>query len=306
MLKKIKRAISEPTLLIGYLQRKDLFNWMTDKQYIKFSYLVAMNEKLDLSSPRTFNQKLQWLKLNNQSEEYSKVVDKYEVRDYIAAEIGQEYLIPLLGVWDKAEDIDYTTLPNEFVLKCTHNSGGVIVCRDKSGLDIEATNRKLNRLLKRRYYLYGREYPYKKVKPRIICEKYMDDGVGDLPNDYKILCFNGVPQNIMICSDRKNGHANYYFFDFEWNFLPYNKVDKDLPADFTFPKPNGLEEMYQLSEKLSKPYVVSRIDFYEINGKVYFGEITLFPASGLDRDITRETDELFGSRINLPSVNEPK
>lgn len=300
MIEKIKKVIKNPELLIGRAQMKGFFNWMNDETYIKFMFRVMMKEKLDLNSPKSFNQKLQWLKLNYVHPEYSNVVDKYKVRDYIAETIGEEYLIPLLGVWDSAEEIEYDNLPNSFVLKCNHNSGGVIVCRDKEKFDKNAAKKSLSRLLRKKYYLHGREYPYKGIKPRIICEQFMDDGTGSLPSDYKILCFNGIPQNIMVCCDRKNAHANYYFFDFDWNFLPLNKVDVNLPKDFTLPKPNKLKQMRELAEILSKPYIVSRIDFYEIQGRLYFGEITLFPASGLDRDISYETDMLFGRDIILP------
>jgi len=303
MIKKIKKLITNPELIIVRAEMKGFFNWMNDETYIKFMYRVMMKEKLDLNNPKSFNQKLQWLKLNYVHPEYSNVVDKYEVREYISKTIGEEYLIPLLGVWDSAEEIEYDNLPDKFVLKCNHNSGGVIVCRDKEKFNKKNSTKLLTRLLKKNYYLHGREYPYKDIKPRVICEKFMDDGTGQLPKDYKILCFNGVPQNIMVCCDRHNGHANYYHFDFDWNFIPLNKVDINLPKDFTLPRPEKLEEMKELAEILSKPYIVSRIDFYEIQGKLYFGEITLFPSSGLDRDILHETDMLFGNDIILPICN---
>lgn len=300
MIEKIKKVIRNPELIVGRAQMKGLFNWMNDETYIKFMFKVMMKSKLNLNNPQSFNEKLQWLKLNHIHTEYSNVVDKYKVREYIASTIGEEYLIPLVGVWDSAEDIEYDKLPDSFVLKCNHNSGGVIVCRDKTNLDKKAATKLLMRLLKRKYYLHGREYPYKHINPKVICEQFMDDGTGALPNDYKILCFNGVPQNVMVCCGRHNNHADYYFFDFDWNFIPLNKVDVNLPKDFTLPRPEKLKEMKELAEILSKPYIVSRIDFYEIQNKLYFGEITLFPASGLDRDISYETDIMFGKKIILP------
>lgn len=300
MIENIKKAIKNPDKVIGRMNMRGWFDWMSDETFLKFLFRVNLGYSLDLKNPKTFNQKMQWLKLNNLHPEYSRVVDKYEVRSYIKEILGEDYLIPLLGVWDNADDIDFSKLPKQFVLKCTHNSGGVIVCRDKDQLDKKQAIDKLNRLLKKKYYMQGREYPYKSVKPRIVCEKFMDDGSGDLPKDYKFLCFNGEPQNVMLCSDRKNGHADYFFFDREWKFLPYNKVDAERPADFTLPKPTRIDEMWEIAKRLAGPYVVSRIDFYEIKGKVYFGEITLFPAGGMDRDITREVDDLWGTQIVLP------
>ncbi|MGI6501367.1 MAG: ATP-grasp fold amidoligase family protein [Anaerostipes sp.] len=300
MLDKIKKVVQHPEKIIGRMNMLGMFNWMDDNTYLKFLFRVNLKYRLNLKEPKTFNEKMQWLKLNNVHPEYSKVVDKYEVRNYVKELIGEQHLIPLLGVWDSPFDIDFDKLPNEFVLKCTHNSGGVIVCKNKSEFDEKKAIKQLNHLLKKKYYKQGREYPYKTVKPRVICEKFMDDGIGNLPNDYKIMCFNGKPQNIMVCSGRKNGHADYYFFNKEWNFLPYNKVDINLPSDFTLPKPRQLEKMWMLAEEISTQYIVSRIDFYEIKGKLYFGEITLFPASGMDKDITKETDIEWGKKIRLP------
>lgn len=287
-------------LIIGRMNMYGWFNWMDDVSFLKMMFKINLGYSLDLENPQTFNQKLQWLKLNHIHPEYSTVVDKYEVREYIKKTIGDKYLIPLFGVWDSASEIDFKNLPKQFVLKCTHNSGGVIVCKDKDRLDQRATIRHFQKMLKKKYYMLSREYPYENIKPRIICEQYLDDGTDGLPNDYKIICFNGKPQNIMVCTGRKNGRANYYFFDKDWNFLPYNKIDFDKPNDFTLPKPNNIDEMWELAEILAEPYVVSRIDFYVIRGKTYFGEITLFPAGGMDHDITKEVDEMWGKKIILP------
>ncbi len=299
MLNKIKKVINQPDLVIGRMNMHGWFNWMNDKSYLKFMFKVKLGYKLDLENPQTFNEKMQWLKLNNIHPEYSKLVDKYEVREYIKNKLGEEYLIPLIGVWESPEEIDFSKLPMQFVLKCTHNSGGVIVCKDKTKFDEKAAIKKLKRLLKKEYYMLGREYPYKNVKPRIVCEKYMDDGSGGLPADYKIICFNGTPQNIMVCNNRRSGHADYYFFDRDWKFLPYNKVDINRSKDFTLPKPKCIDEMWNIAEKLAEPYIISRIDLYEINGKVYFGEITFFPSSGMDTDITKEIDILWGKSVNI-------
>ena len=300
---KLVKLIKNPSIIITRMNMKGLFNWMSDKAHISFLYLCYMHRKLDLKNPKSFNEKVQWLKLNCKNDELMNMVDKYNVREYISRQLGEEYLVPILGVWKSPNEIEFDKLPDKFVLKCTHDSGGVVICQDKKNFDTDKAKKKLTKALKRNYFYNTREYPYKNIQPRIIAEKFMDDGEGNVPNDYKILCFNGIPQNIMICTGRKNGHADYYFFDFEWNFLPYNKVDKLLPSNFSMPKPINLDKMYEFAKKLSKEYILSRIDFYEIQGHLYFGEITFFPASGYDRDITRETDLFFGKKIKLPIEN---
>ena len=302
MLKKMIRAAREPKRIINHMAYKGFFDKLSDEKYIKLMFTTKLVYYPNLKQPSTYNEKIQWLKLNDRKEEYINLVDKYEVREYIKNLIGEEYLIPLIGVWESVDEIPFDKLPKQFVLKGTHNSGGVIVCSDKERLDIEKTKQSLYKTLKRNYYYQGREWPYKFIKPRIICEKYMGESDGRVPEDYKIICFNGEPQNIMVCTGRETGNVKYYFFDFDWNFLPYNRVDVNTPKDFTLPKPKNLEKMKELAEILSKPYDLSRIDLYEIEGKIYFGEVTLYPASGIDIDITKEIDKQWGSKINLKEL----
>lgn len=255
-----------------------------------------MGKKLDLKNPQTFNEKLQWLKLYDRNPEYTKMVDKYEVRKYIADKIGEEYLIPLLGVWDKFDDIDFSTLPDQFVLKCTHDSGGLVICKDKSKLDIEAARKKINKCLKRNFYKLTREWPYKNVKPRIIAEKLMVDESGTELKDYKIFCFNGDPKAMFIATDRPHD-TRFDFFDTEFNHLPFTNGHPNATKEIKRPK--GLEEMVQLAEKLSQGMKQVRIDFYDINGKVYFGEITFFHWSGMVPFEPEEWDYKFGEWINI-------
>lgn len=302
MINRMIRIIKEPSRIINHMAYKGFFDNFSDEKYIKLMFKTRLGYQPNLKQPKTYNEKIQWLKLNDRKDEYIKIVDKFEVREYIKNLIGEEYLIPLIGIWESVESIPIDELPNQFVLKGTHNSGGVIVCSNKEVLDWRKSKAKLYKVMKRNYYYQGREWPYKYIKPRIICEKYMGDINGKVPDDYKIICFNGKPQNIMVCTGRETGDVRYYFFDFDWNFLPYNKVDINTPKDFTLPKPKNLNKMKELAEILSKPYDLSRIDLYEIEGKIYFGEITLYPASGMDTDITREIDESWGNIIEINNM----
>ena len=276
--------------------------FLPDKTYIKLYYRLNVKRKLNLKNPKTFNEKLQWLKFNDRDPFYAVVVDKYKVREYIKETIGEKYLIPLIGDWDCFDDIDFEKLPNKFVLKCNHDSGGLVICTDKNKLDIKKAKKVISKSLKCKFYYVGREWQYKNIKPRIICEEFI--GENDIPpSDYKISCFNGKPDNIMVCYGRETGETQYYFFDLNWNLLRYNGWGKKAPSNFSLPKPEGLEEMIQLAEKLSKPYYYARIDLYNVNGKIYFGEITLCPNSGFDGKLLKETDELFGSKLKLPTID---
>ena len=251
-----------------------------------------MKKKLNLDNPITYNEKLQWLKLYDRNPQYTKMVDKYEVKNYVKEVIGEEYIIPTLGVWEKFEDIDFDKLPNQFVLKCTHDSGGLVICKDKSKLDIEEVSKKINHCLKRNYYLNTREWPYKNVKPRIIAEKYMIDNSSNELKDYKFFCFDGEP----IVTDRGiDTRSDFYDMNFEHLNIRtgHHNSEKEIKC------PNGFEIMKELSRKLSKGLPQSRIDFYDINGRVYFGEITFFHWSGLTPFEPEEWDYTFGSWIKL-------
>ena len=402
-----------------------------------------MGYPLSLQDPKTFNEKLQWLKIYNRNPEYTIMVDKYAVKKYISEKIGTEYIIPTLGVWNSYDEIDFDALPNQFVLKCTHDSGGLVVCHDKSKLDMEAVRKKIETSLSNNFYYMGREWPYKNVPHKIIAEQYMADELRDYnllgfngiprmtlmcserftPNglkedfynevwnhlnvqkttyndavfpiqrpkqyklikrlasklsekmpytridfyeidekmyfgeitfsaasgfedftpeewnlklgewiklsiggyrldsevcsiiisnsyynnkdtkalvDYKFFCFNGVAESVMVCTERETGHPKFYFFDKEWNLKKYNIRGKEAPEGFTLPKPDCIDEMFDIAEKLSKgiPYV--RVDLYCIDGLVYFGEMTFYPDSGFDANLLKESDEYWGEMLILP------
>ena len=288
-------------ILIGIVRR---MNWLPDSFYLKIMFYLKMDKKLNLKNPKTFNEKLQWLKLYNRQPEYTKMVDKFVVKGYVASIIGEEYVIPTLGVWNTFEEIDFSSLPEQFVLKTTNGggSGGVVICKDKKIFDINQAKNKLNKSLKTNIYRNLKEWPYKNVAPRIIAEKYMEDSSGELV-DYKFTCADGKAHNVMICLDRGTGDTKFYFFDENWNLLRLNKRGMAAPADFTLPKPKSLELMFQIAAKLSVGLPFARIDLYNVDGKIYFGEITFFPQSGFDPNLLPETDMLFGEYIKLPNHN---
>ena len=277
---------------------KKSLKFLPDKFYIKLYYRLRVGRRLNSNNPETLNEKLQWLKFNYRFPLQTIVSDKLLVREYVKEKLGDEYLIPLLGKWENYNDIDFGSLPEKFVLKCNHDSGGLVVCTDKEKLNWNEAKNKIEKSLKSNFFYIGREYQYRNIKPMIICEKFISDN-GKVPMDYKIYCFNGKPDSILVCKDRfsNNTHrASYLFFDQEWNFLPLNKGDEKL-KDVNIPRPKNLEKMIEISRKLSEDFIFCRIDLYNINGKIYFGEITLSPNSGFDPDIKYETDLKFGEKL---------
>lgn len=268
--------------------------------YLRLKYYRVFHKKLNLRHPVTFNEKLQWLKLYDHNPIYPSLVDKYEVKKIVSEKIGSQYIIPTYGVWNSFDEIDFDKLPNRFVLKCTHDSGGVFIVKDKKSMDIKAARSKINNSLKNNFYYEGREWPYKSVKPRIIAEKYLSDSVeSEELSDYKLQCFDGKVDDILVCSGRNSEEGvKYYYFDKDWNYLPYSYETEDIEK-FKQLKPQNLELMIQLAEKLSRNFPELRVDLYEIQGKVYFGELTLFSNSGFDTTITPEADKILGEKLSL-------
>ena len=266
-----------------------------DKLYLKFIYKIKIGKSLNLKNPKTFNEKLQWLKLYDRNPLYTKLVDKYEVKDYVANIIGKEHVIPTIGVYDSFDDINFEKLPKQFIIKCTHDSGGLVIVKDKNKLDIEKTKKKINKSLKKNYYYCGREWPYKNVKPRIIIEKYMEDNKTKELRDYKFFCFNGIPKFMFLATDRQKNQTKFNFYDMNFNLLPFTQGH---PNDLRkISKPEKFDEMVALSKKLSVNIPHVRVDFYEINGKVYFGEMTFYHYSGFTKFDPEEWDEKFGNYI---------
>lgn len=295
---KLMEAIKNPKSVIIRLYCKSSRFIISDALYLKGFYRLYTGEKLDLKNPKTFNQKTQWLKLHNKSERYTQMVDKFGVREIIEKEIGKEYLIPLLGVWNKFDEIDFKKLPVQFVLKTTHDSGSTVICKDKSTLDINSARKKLNSALHKNYFYFGREYPYKNVIPRIICEQYMIDESGTELKDYKFFCFNGEPKLIFVASNRFVDMKIAYY-DVELNRLPFN-TGKYGHLNETVTKIESFDTMIEIAKKLSNGIPFIRVDLYNINGKIYFGEFTFHHDGGIAPFHPQEWNKKLGDLIRLP------
>lgn len=284
---------------------KKFLKFLPDKIYIKLYFRFNLGYSLNAKDPRTFNEKMQWLKFNNRNSLQTVVSDKVCVRNYVSRIIGNDYLIPLIGVWDSYSEIDFDSLPNEFVIKCNHDSGGLYICRDKTIFNDKEAKKIINKALKSDFFYIGREYQYKSIKKKIMCEQLLKQDGKSVPDDFKVYCFNGKPDCVMVCTDRfsnKSHKAKYRFFDKNWNFLKYMKNDEKVVNDLE--KPKNLDLMFELAEKLAKPFLFARIDFYNINGHVYVGEITLCPNAGFDPDLTYESDLMFGEKLSIPYWDE--
>lgn len=280
---------------------KNALNLLSDELFLKIKYQYRLHKKLDLKNPKTFNEKLQWLKLNNHKKIYTTMVDKYEAKKYIADIIGERYIIPTLGVYDQFDNIDFDKLPNQFVIKCTHDSGGLVICKDKAKLDRRIAKRRINKSLKHNYYFSGREWPYKNVKPRILIEQYMEDPKTKELSDYKFFCFNGKIGIVLVCTNRQK-NLEETWLDENFNYIDLEEGGHKNRTDLT--KPACFEEMKRISRKISKGIPHIRVDLYEINGKVYFGELTFFPASGFERFSDESWNEKLGNMIDLGLVKQ--
>lgn len=294
--------------IIGIILLSKFSFLIPDKPYLQMMYWLNMGKKLDLKNPKTFNEKLQWLKLYNHNPEYTVMVDKVKAKEYVAKLIGEEHIIPTLGVWDDPDDIDFDALPNQFVLKCNHNSGtGMCICRDKSKLDIEKVKAELRKGLKENYFMRWREWPYKNVPRKILAEKFMVDteqnveaitkGKLEELNDYKIFCFNGEPKVLFVASDRAN-KVCFDYYDMNLKHLDLKQGGDNYHGEVKLPK--HFEEMKELAAKISQGISHVRTDFYEINDKVYFGELTFFDSTGMAKFTPEEWDEKLGKLIVLP------
>jgi hypothetical protein len=296
MLKKLILELSKPQILLLKIFVK-CPGLISDKLFLKYKFRVLMHKKLDLKNPKTYNEKLQWLKLYDRKPAYSAMVDKAEAKRVVANLIGEQHIIPTLGVWEKFDDIDFDKLPDQFVLKTTHGCGGVIICKDKAKLDSTTARKEINFSFKHNYFTYGREWPYKNVKPRIIAEQLMVDESGIELKDYKFFCFDGEPKAMFIATDRPHD-TRFDFFDMDFKHLPFTNGHEN--ATKIIHKPQNFELMIELARKLSTGIPHVRVDLYNINGKVYFGELTFFHWGGMVPFEPEEWDYTFGSWINLP------
>ncbi len=300
----ITKLIKNPYKGIYLLKKIGIDRCIPDKLYLQILFRADVGRKLNLDNPQTFNEKLQWLKLYDRKPIYTTMVDKYEAKKYVADIIGEEYIIPTLGVWEKFEDIDFDVLPNQFVLKCTHDSGGLVICRDKSKFDIEAARKKMNKSLKRNFYYSFREWPYKNIKPRIIAEKYMVDESGYDLKDYKFFCFNGVPKIMFIESERAKGREGHTVDFFTENFEHIDLTVDGYPnSKNIFSKPENFEQMKFFASVLSQNIAQLRVDFYNINNHIYFGELTFYHGSGMAHFEPLIWNKFLGDMITLPFID---
>lgn len=296
----LKQYVRNPRL-IGKAVLKRFFWWLPDRIYVELLYYFEMGYWLDLKNPKTFNEKLQWLKLYDRKPEYTTMVDKYAVKDYVAGLIGEQYIIPTLGVWDSFDDIDFGSLPDKFVLKTTHGGGGggVVICRDKAHFDRASAKEKLEQSMKSDIYRGLREWPYKNVPKRIIAEKLLETENNDV-NDYKFFTFDGKVKFLKVDFNRFTHHqANY--FDPDFNPLEFGEVLCPPDADHTFPMPKNYDKMVEIVQELTKHFHFVRCDLYNINGEIYFGELTFYPASGLGSFDPKAYDEKLGKIMTLPN-----
>ena len=297
---KILKAFKDPYWAFGVILRRLFSRFMSDETFVRWEYFSGMGKFPNLNHPVTYNEKLQWLKLNDIHPEYSRIVDKYEAKEFVRTIIGNEHIIPTLGIWESWDEIDFGILPEKFVLKTTHDSGGVAVCKDKSNKTLRKAKKKICKSLKHNYFYEHREYPYKGIKPRIIAEQFMVDESGTELKDYKFFCFNGVPKMLFVATDRPFD-TRFDFFDIEWNHLPFKQGHPLATKEIR--KPVGFEKMKELSTKLSQGFPHVRVDLYDINGQIYFGELTFFHFSGNVPFEPKEWDYKIGEWLELPLDN---
>lgn len=301
-LKKMLRALTKNSVL-KRIAMNCFFPRLSDVSFLKLKFRLSMGYPLNLKNPVTYNEKLQWMKLFYRHPSHTMMVDKYAVRSHVAEKIGEEHLIPLLGVWDHEDDIDFDSLPQQFVLKCTHNSAlGLHICKDKSMLNTDKVKKELRRGLDQDFYRQGREWPYKNVKRRIIAEQFMVDSSGTELKDYKFFCFDGKARALFVASDRNRPgvEVKFDFFDMDWNRLPFTNGHPNSTK--TLEKPACFDEMVRIAELLSQGLPHVRVDLYDIMGQVFFGELTFFHHSGIVPFVPADWDRVFGDWLTLPRV----
>lgn len=285
------------------LAKFGLKNHDVDEKYLQHVFKAHMGECLRLDNPITFNEKVQWLKINYRNPSFTKMVDKYEAKCYVERLIGKEYIIPTYGIWEHFDEINFDQLPDSFVLKCTHDSNSVVICRDKSKSDKSRAGKLLESRLKYNHFYRGREWAYKDVPPRIIAEMLLEDKKTPFLTDYKLFCFNGVPKLIMTARGSRDNENEMVrrMYDTEWNILDIGMHGKPAVLDAE-PKPQNLEKMIRISAQLSQNIPLLRVDLYEVTGRLYFGELTLYHSCGFEEFVPKEWDKKLGEMINLGEI----
>lgn len=303
MIRKIKFYMRNLGKLVCVLGYRRWFMFLSDKAFIRFVWRLRYKHKLNLENPVTYTEKIQWLKLNDHNPLYRVIADKWNVRNHIEHTIGAQFLVPIHAVYESLEDIKWHELPNEFVMKCTHDSGYVLVCKDRSKLNITKAIKELRFRMNHSVYWYGREWQYKSLNPKIIVEEYLSDENEGGIIDYKVFCFNGKVKLFQVHTGRFSMHYQQ-FYDVDWNLTDIAHVDIPSTKEIIVPKPSCYSEMIRLSELLSKDIPHSRIDWYYVNEKLIFSEYTLYDGSGFISFINEEDNILLGSWIDLGRINK--
>ena len=297
-MRKLSSALSTFRGNVEYYLSNCFSGVIGDRMYLKRFYKEMFGKRLNLFRPKSFNEKMQWLKLYDRNPLYSLLADKYSAKQYLSDMFGIEYVIPLITIWDKAEDIDFESLPKRFVLKCTHDSSGVIICRNKDELDINGAIEFLNKRLKKNYFWFRREYAYKNIVPRVLCEEYMENNGEDELNDYKVWCFNGKAEYIQLDFDRATLHR-INLYDTLWQQIPV-RIHRPSDTYRDFDKPVFLNEMISIAEKVSNSFTFLRVDFFIINNRLFIGELTFYPEAGFTRFDPLEYNDILGKKLILP------
>lgn len=299
----VLKYVQKPWKLICDINNYDNYRFahlIPDKLYLKCLFRKYMGQKLNLSSPVTFNEKLQWLKLHDRKPEYATMADKAEVKKYIAEKLGEDFLIPTIGIYDSVNDVPFDTLPENFVIKCTHDSGSTFICKKNSGFHTEHIKRELSSKLKKDFYWFGREWSYKGIRPRIIVEEFIPDKDGNSPVDYKFFCFNGKMEVFKIDYNRFTKRAaNYY--DKNCKYLNFGKIKSIPDPSIKLELPENFEEMVEITEKLSEGIPFLRVDLYSVNNHIYFGELTFYPSSGIEH-FTNDGDIFMGKLLDINNI----
>lgn len=302
-----------PVAIFNNLARTGIFDRMNDAEFLRLSFRLNTGQSLDLSNPRTFNEKLQWLKIHDRNPMYTQLVDKFRVKDWVRTRLGEQYIVPTFGCWAEVEDVDISSLPEKFVLKTNDDSGVVVVCSDKENFDLGEAKKRLKRSRKKNLYYRTREWPYKNVQPCVLAEQLLEapcDSVAENPGgpqgdlvDYKFMCFSGKVQCIFTCSNRASGDLRVDFFDREWDPLPFTRR---FPRAEKLPSPpKTLLEMIWAAESLAVDLPFVRVDFYEVEGRCYFGEMTFYPGSGYEKFEPNEWDTILGNWLDLSLAWDP-
>lgn len=296
--------LKDPSIVLKALGSRQLLNWMPDEMFIKLLYRFHEGKKINLDNPTLLNEKLQWLKLYDHNPKYTMMVDKYKVKEYVRELIGEEYIIPTLGVWDNAKKIEFGKLPNQFVLKTNHDSHSLVICKNKEDFDYKSAIKKLNKSLKRNGFWYGREWPYKNVEPLVLAEQFIQNRDGSSLVDYKFYCYGGKPIYFMCSYGEAEHNAKNHKFDM--NLKSIDHLFKKKPAidekDVTIP--DNIDQMISIVEKLCKGYQHIRIDLYNVDGHIYFGEMTFYSSAGLINIYSQDYSNYLASLIDIHAVEK--